>query len=60
MIPHMIPNLIPQHDTVKHSIMKYPSLRFVFDRKHVATKKNAGLFSLKFYPKEKESGLEPE
>lgn len=23
MIPHMIPNLIPQHGTVKHSIMKY-------------------------------------
>ncbi len=46
MIPHMIPNLIPQHDTVKHSIMKYPSLRFVFDRKHVATKKKRGLVQL--------------
>ena len=46
MIPHMIPNLIPQHDTVKHSIMKYPSLRFVIDRKHVATKKKRGLVQL--------------
>lgn len=46
MIPHMIPTLISQHDTVKYSIMKYPSLRFVFDRKHVATKKKRGLVQL--------------
>lgn len=46
MIPRMIPTLISQHDTVKYSIMKYPSLRFVFDRKHVATKKKRGLVQL--------------
>lgn len=46
MIPHMIPTLISQHDTVKYSIMKYPSLRFVFDKKHVATKKKRGLVQL--------------
>lgn len=45
MIPHMIP-MIPQHDTVKYSIMKYPTLRFVFDRKHVATKTKRGLVQL--------------
>lgn len=42
----MIPHMIPQHDTLKYSIMKYPSLRFVFDRKHVATKKKRGLVQL--------------
>lgn len=49
MIPHMIPGIlpmIPQHDTKKTSIMKYPSLRFVFDRKKVSTKTKKGLVQL--------------
>lgn len=49
MIPHMIPELlemIPQHDTKIKCIMKYPTLRFVFDRKKVATKQKKGLVQL--------------
>lgn len=49
MIPHMIPEIlemIPQHDTKKNSIMKYPTLRFVFDRKKVSTKTKKGLVQL--------------
>lgn len=49
MIPRMIPELlemIPQHDTKIKCIMKYPTLRFVFDRKKVATKQKKGLVQL--------------
>lgn len=49
MIPHVIPEIlpmIPQHDTQKNSIMKYPSLRFVFDRKKVSSKTKKGLVQL--------------
>lgn len=49
MIPRMIPELlemIPQHDTKTKCIMKYPTLRFVFDRKKVATKQKKGLVQL--------------
>lgn len=49
MIPRMIPEIlemIPQHDTKNISIMKYPSLRFVFDRKKISTKQKKGLVQL--------------
>lgn len=46
MIPRMILHLTFQHNAANNSIMKYPTLRFVFDPKHVATKQKKGLVQL--------------